>query len=222
MKIVIFGVGDIAKLACHYFRTDSNYEPIAFTVDSDFLKEETFEGLPVVSWEEIEGHYKPETVGLFIAVSYAKVNDLRRNRYLDALRRGYKCVSYVSSRATVLNGGEVAGAIGSNCFILENNTIQPFSKIGNNVTLWSGNHVGHDSVIQDHTFVASHVVISGNVTVGESCFLGVNSTLRNGITLGARTVLGAGALLMESTEEESVYTTPAAEKRKIKSANVRL
>ena len=155
-------------------------------------------------------------------MSYAKVNDLRRNRYLDALRRGYKCVSYVSSRATVLNGGEVAGAIGSNCFILENNTIQPFSKIGNNVTLWSGNHVGHDSVIQDHTFVASHVVISGNVTVGESCFLGVNSTLRNGITLGARTVLGAGALLMESTEEESVYTTPAAEKRKIKSANVRL
>jgi len=31
--------------------------------------------------------------------------------------------------------------------------------IGNNVTLWSGNHIGHDAMIDDHGFITSHVVI---------------------------------------------------------------
>ena len=50
---------------------------------------------------------------------------------------------------------------GDNCFILEDNTVQPFVTIGNNVTLWSGNHIGHDSVIEDDCFISSHVVVSG-------------------------------------------------------------
>ena len=36
-------------------------------------------------------------------------------------------------------------------------------RIGNDVVLWSGNHIGHDSTIGDHCFIASHVVVSGNV-----------------------------------------------------------
>jgi hypothetical protein len=48
-----------------------------------------------------------------------------------------------------------------NAFILEDNTIQPFVRIGPNVTLWSGNHIGHHSTVEDHVFIASHVVVSG-------------------------------------------------------------
>jgi acetyltransferase-like isoleucine patch superfamily enzyme len=95
--------------------------------------------------------------------------------------------------------------VGENCFILEDNTIQPFVRIGNDVTLWSGNHVGHDSVIEDHCFVSSHVVIAGRVRIGPYCFLGVNATLRNGITIAPRTLVGAGAVVMRDTEEDSVH-----------------
>ena len=31
--------------------------------------------------------------------------------------------------------------------------------------LWSGNHIGHHTTIDDHCFITSHVVISGNVNV---------------------------------------------------------
>ena len=56
-------------------------------------------------------------------------------------------------------------------------------KIGNNVVLWSGNHIGHNTVIRDNCFIASHVVISGFCEIGENCFLGVNSTVINNITI---------------------------------------
>ena len=101
---------------------------------------------------------------MFVALSYAKLNAVRKEKYLAAKALGYRLASYVSPRATVLNDGR----IGDNCFILEDNTIQPFVTIGNNVTLWSGNHIGHHSTIRDHCFIASHVVVSGGVEIGES------------------------------------------------------
>ena len=41
----------------------------------------------------------------------------------------------------------------------------------------------HGSAIGDHAFLTSHVVVSGHVTIGPYSFLGVNSTLRDGIAL---------------------------------------
>ena len=48
--------------------------------------------------------------------------------------------------------------IGENTFIFEANVVQPGVTVGDNVVLWSGNHIGHDSVIEDHCFIASHAV----------------------------------------------------------------
>jgi UDP-3-O-[3-hydroxymyristoyl] glucosamine N-acyltransferase len=110
----------------------------------------------------------------------------------------------VSSKCTFLS----EHSVGDNCFILEDNTIQPFVKIGNNVTLWSGNHIGHDATIEDHCFLASQIVVSGRVRIGESCFIGVNATLRNSITIAPRTLIGAGAVIMKDTEEGGVYLAP--------------
>jgi UDP-3-O-[3-hydroxymyristoyl] glucosamine N-acyltransferase len=87
--------------------------------------------------------------------------------------------------------------IGEHCFIFEDNTVQPFVKVGNNVVLWSGNHIGHHSTIHDHNFISSHVVISGFVDVGESCFMGVNSTIGNNVNIGRDCLIGAGAIIVK-------------------------
>src|SRR5690606_19889470 len=125
--LVIFGSGDIAQLAHYYFSTDSNYEVVAFTVDSHYIKESLFCGLPVVAFEDVCRYYPPESNDFFVALSYSKLNALRKEKFLAAKERGYKLVSFISSRATVLNNGQ----IGENCFIFEDNTIQPFVRIGN-------------------------------------------------------------------------------------------
>lgn len=216
-QLVIFGSGEIAQLAHFYFSTDSEYEVAAFTVDESFIQENTLFGLPVVAFEEVASKYPPEKYDFFAALSYSKLNAVRKEKYLAAKALGYKLASFVSSRATVLNEGR----IGENCFIFEDNTIQPFVTIGNNVTLWSGNHIGHHSVVRDHTFIASHVVVSGGVDIGEQCFIGVNATLRDHIKVGDRCVIGAGALLLESAESEGVYIGTKTERAKIPSTGLK-
>lgn len=204
MKLVVFGTGDIARLAHVYFTTDSTYEVVAFTVDRAYCDDKRFRDLPLVPFDEIDGTYPPQSHAMFIAVSYAQMNKLRAQKYREAKGMGYVLASYVSSKCTFLS----EHSVGDNCFILEDNTIQPFVKIGSNVTLWSGNHIGHDATIEDHCFLASQIVVSGRVRIGESCFIGVNATLRNSITVAPRTLIGAGAVIMKDTEEGGVYLAP--------------
>lgn len=203
--VVIFGLGDIGQLAHYYFDRDSDREVVGFCVDREYVTSEEFCGLPVVAFDEIAERFPPRDHDMFVALSYSKLNALRREKYKATRALGYKLASYVSSHATVLNDGR----IGDNCFILEDNTIQPFVTIGNNVTLWSGNHIGHHSTIKDHCFIASHVVISGGVVIEESCFIGVNATLRDHITISETCVLGAGTLILRDAEPEGLYVGAA-------------
>ena len=87
---------------------------------------------------------------------------------------------------------------GDNCFILEDNTIQPFVRIGNNVTLWRATT---SATTRRSAITASspRTSWSRHCTIGESCFIGVNATLRNSITIADRTLIGAGAVVMGDT-----------------------
>jgi sugar O-acyltransferase (sialic acid O-acetyltransferase NeuD family) len=202
-QLVIFGAGDIARLAHHYFTTDSPHRVVAFTVDREYKTDDTFLGLPLCAADEVVARYPPGDFQMFVAMSYSRMNHVRAAKYGEMKGAGYQLESYVSSRCTYL-----AEPPGDNCFILEDNTIQPFVTIGNDVTLWSGNHIGHDVTIDDHCFITSHVVISGNVTIGRRCFLGVNATVRDGIEIAEGCVIGAGALVMRSTSPNEVYIAP--------------
>jgi sugar O-acyltransferase (sialic acid O-acetyltransferase NeuD family) len=207
-NLVVFGAGDIARLAHFYFSTDSEHDVVGFAVDSAYRTSDEFQGLPLVAVEELRERFSPTNVKMFVALSYAKMNRLRAEKYAEMKALGYELVSYVSSRCSYLSQFPP----GDNCFILEDNTVQPFVTIGNDVTLWSGNHIGHDSTIGDHCFISSHVVVSGHVSVGPSCFIGVNATLRNSISIGERTLIGAGAAIMKNTPPGSVYPGPRAER----------
>lgn len=215
--LVLFGAGDIAEIAHFYFTNDSAFEVRAFTVDREFVGETTFHGLPVVPFDELPAAFAPDDCDLFVAMSYAGLNSVRASKCDAAKQLGYHLPSYVSSRATIWPGF----APGENCFILEDNTIQPFVRIGRDVTLWSGNHIGHHSVIGDHCFVSSHVVVSGGVSIGDYSFIGVNATIRDHVRIGRNNVIGAGALILRDTGDFEVYTQAGAELSKVPSNRLR-
>jgi sugar O-acyltransferase (sialic acid O-acetyltransferase NeuD family) len=215
--VVIFGTRDFASLAHFYLKSDSPHRVVGFTVHREYLPESgEFEGLPVVPFEELESRFPPNAVSAFAPLSHRRMNRLREEVYRDLKGRGYPLISYVSSRATYFPGTP----IGENCFVLEDNTIQPFVSIGNNVVLWSGNHIGHHSVVHDHVFVTSHVVVSGHCVVGSYSFLGVNATLKDGVTLGEGTLVGMGALVARNTEPWTLYKADATRVSKVSSADI--
>jgi sugar O-acyltransferase (sialic acid O-acetyltransferase NeuD family) len=217
-KLVIFGTRQIAEVLAWYFVHDSDYEVVAYTVDAAYLGETRFQGAPVVPFEELPQAFPPEDHTLFVALSYAKMNDIRAAKYAAAKAAGYRLASHVSPRASAWAGLP----LGDNSFIMEHNVVQPFSRIGSNTILWAGNHIGHHATIGDHCFLASHIVVSGAVHIGDHCFIGVNATLRDGINVAQRCLIGAGALIMADTQPEQVFVAQPTPAAKVPSSRVRL
>src|SRR3546814_4330485 len=104
---------------------------------------------PVVAFEDLADRYPAAGHHAFVALGYSRINGLRMEKYHTVKEMGFRMASYVSPRATVFPNVE----LGDNVFLLEDNTVQPFVTIGSNVTLWSGNHIGHHSRIDDHCFI---------------------------------------------------------------------
>lgn len=215
-KVIIFGIQDYAELAHYYLTNDSGHDVVAFSVNEAYLPAGgTFCGLPVVPFENIEEKYPTDKFSFFAPMSPKKMNTLREKVYNDIKAKGYTLISYISSKATVFNN-----KIGDNCFILEDNTLQPFTDIGNNVVLWSGNHIGHHGKIEDHVTFTSHVVLSGHCLVKKFCFLGVNATVRDGVTLAEGTLVAMDASITRNTEEWGVYKGSPAKKGEILSKDL--
>ncbi len=216
-KVVVFGVQDYAELAWYYITTDSSYEVVAFSVHSSYLPPtRAFCNLPVVAFEDVEAVYPPSDFLFFAPMSPKSMNGVRARIFEEIKAKGYRFASYVSSRAT-----RFENQIGANCFILEDNTLQPFTTIGDNVVLWSGNHIGHHGTIGNHVTFTSHVVMSGHCLIKDFCFFGVNATLKDGLTVEEGTLVGMHSSIIRDTEPWGVYVgSPAKRKEGVRSTNV--
>lgn len=205
-KIVVFGTSETAQIANYYFDTDSNYEVVAFSDNTANIIQNLFISKPVAAFENVITLYPNAAYKMFASFSYQQMNELRDTKYLVAKSNGYSLISSVSSHYFFLS----KYPFGNYCSTLENNTIQPFVKIGNNVVLWSGNHIGHHSVIKDHNYISSQIVVSDHCTIDSYNYMGVNTTLAHQVTVATETLLENGVVISKNRETSKDYIPPAS------------
>jgi sugar O-acyltransferase (sialic acid O-acetyltransferase NeuD family) len=210
---VIFGCGDFAEIAHLYFE-EAGREVAAFTMDSPDRTE--LHGRPVVPFEAAVSKYPASDFDLFVAIGYRRLNEGRASVFHRCEALGYTLASFISPRAFL----HATAKIGRNVFVFEDNVVQPYVALGDDVILWSGNHIGHHSVVEDHCFIASHAVISGRVTLGHHSFVGVNATITDHVTVGAHNLIGAGALISGDTPEGAVYRPPVLKPSRVPSSRL--
>jgi len=214
-KVVIFGAGKIADELFHYLTYDSPHEVVAFTVDAAFLTTKELWGKPVVPFEEVTRLYPPGEHEMFVAVGYQDLNRFRAKKCEEAKAKGYRLISYISSKAS--NFGKVE--VGENTLVLENAVIQPCSRVGSNVFIWSGNHVGHHATLGDHIYLSGQCIIGGGAVVESFCYFGVNATIGHEVHVGEESFLGAGTLITKNVAPKSVYIEPETPKFRLDSAS---
>ena len=199
-RLVVFGSQEMARLVRFYFEQDSIYDVVGFTVDDAHADSADIDGLPLVPWSGVNSRFPAGDHEMFVALSYQGLNQLRAEKFSQAKAAGYRLASYVCSKSVTWPDL----VIGENCLVLENQTVQPTCRLGDNVYLWSGNHIGHGSVIEDHVYLASHIVVSGHCRIGTRSFLGVNATLRDFITIGADCFIAMDASVTQDMAPGSV------------------
>ena len=103
-------------------------------------------------------------------------------------------------------------SIGKNVAIFPNVTVMANATIGNHVFIASKCNIGHGSKIGDYVLMSALVAIPGNVIVEEGCWIGLNASIRDGITIGKWSLVGMGSVVIKDVEP---YTIVAGNPAKV-------
>ncbi|MDR1378934.1 MAG: NeuD/PglB/VioB family sugar acetyltransferase [Synergistaceae bacterium] len=66
-----------------------------------------------------------------------------------------------------------------------------------------GSQVGHDSVLGDFCSVMPHADVSGNVTVGERTLIGAGAKILQGLSIGSDVMVGIGSVVLKNVSDHS-------------------
>ncbi len=160
--------------------------------------------------EQFMRSYRKKTP-LVLALDDPDLKSRLANIYLE---RGFVFTNLISSHATIFSPlPENAGLIVQNEVYLSKDV-----KIGRFVKLNVGSKVFHDSRVGDFSTFAPGAIALGHTTVGECCYLGCNSVIRNKISIADNTTIGfASAVTKEIPEHPGrhIYFGNPARRRKI-------
>lgn len=199
-------------MAHYFFDCDSEYQPTAFTVDSEFLDQKSFQGLPVVPYEEVEERYPPDEFEMFLALGLRDVNQMRKAKTEEAEAKGYQLASYVSSRALL----HPDLSVGPHTWIMEGAHIHPFVTIGRGTIIWSRSTIGFKSTIGEYCWVSGGLC-GESVVVGDCTFIGLGATVASFASVGKSNVIGAGAVIQKDTKDFEIFKGPHSKPSRVPS-----
>ena len=204
---MIFGTADLAQRIFYYLK-NSEDEVVAFSANKSNIESDKLLGLPVVGFENVEKEYPPEEFSMFIALAYSEMNKKRRKFFDEAKNKGYELYSYIHPSTKIWDEFEM----GENCFILAENIIQPFVKIGDNVLIGSNNLISHNTIIEDNCFLTSNITLGGHITIGANSFVGLSATINQRVKIGEECIIGAGTLITKDVNDKEVYAENSSKK----------
>ncbi|MHA1285163.1 MAG: acetyltransferase [Promethearchaeota archaeon] len=106
--------------------------------------------------------------------------------------------------------------IGEGSVVFAGSVIQPGTKIGRHVIINTSASADHDNVIDDFVQLCPGVHLSGLVHIKEGVFMGTNSTVIQGKTVGEWTIVGSGAVIIEDQPPYSIVVGVPAKVKKMR------
>jgi sugar O-acyltransferase (sialic acid O-acetyltransferase NeuD family) len=182
-KLAIYGFGGHAREVAAQIN-----KPIDFFVDDEYLNEHTH---PISA-------FNPKTHLMMVAVS----NSHDRFSMAQRLPKSTRFFSFIHPSAQVFSKNIQIGAgsfIGANCILTTE------IQIGDHALLNRGNQIGHDAVIGDFFSAMPGAIVSGNVTIGDRCFLGTLSSINEKLSLCNDAIIGAQAAVVKPIRRPGTY-----------------
>jgi sugar O-acyltransferase (sialic acid O-acetyltransferase NeuD family) len=119
-----------------------------------------------------------------------------RERMLIEIREPF--ATLIHPHSTVL------GKINPGCVISPGAVIAPNAYLQEHVLVNYNAAVGHDTCIGSLSVIGPGAAIGGWVQIGESVYIGAGSLIREKLTIGARAIIGMGAVVTKDVPEGMV------------------
>ncbi len=198
-KFVIYGDTHFAEELYQIITLEGLDQVIAFTNNKDYMTRTSLQGLRVIPFDGLKASLN-DSFELLLAFGYSKMNKIREKVYNECREIGMKVGKYVSTRAICY-----ADSIGEGSLIWPNAYIGPGVVIGHCNIIHAGCICSHDNRVGDFNFFAPGSVLGGYACVENYCFVGMNSTIHNGVYLKDLTIIGSAANMLHSSEENRCY-----------------
>lgn len=198
-NIVIFGVGDFARLLKYYIDIDDEREVAAFTVNQEYIKENVFCDRPVVAFETLTEQYPAEKYEILIAIGNSKMNQVREKIFKECKAMGYHIASYIHSSCSIHSDDRGEGNI-----LLENCLVYPYSKIGDGNLMWDHVLISHDCQVGNFNTFSSYADLCGYVKIGNNGYFGKHCILNDFMEVADYTLVGAAAYAKKNTKPYDV------------------
>jgi sugar O-acyltransferase (sialic acid O-acetyltransferase NeuD family) len=198
-RLAVIGSGDLGQLIAYHARVDQGLDVVGFFDDLD-ARTQTPGGKLLGRIDAcLQAHERGEFECIALGIGYRHPK-LRASLFAD-LTRVVPAATLVHSSCFV----DPSVRLGPGVVVLPGCVLDKGVVVEDNVLLNTGCCVAHDSRIGRHSFLGPRVALAGFVTVGASCFLGVNSTVIDRINVCAEVQTGGGAVVIEDITTPGLY-----------------
>jgi len=205
-RILVIGGADQGRQVIDAVSTRSEHEVVG-VLDGALAVGTDVAGVPVVgSTDDVKQSVHALGVdGFVVAIG----DNFTRGAVLDAVARA--CPEIVA--VTVVHAAAVVArdaVVGGGSILLAGSVIGNGSVVGRGVLFGTLSSIDHDCVLDDVVSLAPGAHTAGSVRIGRASALGVGASVIHRVTIGADTVVGAGAVVLTDLPDRVVaYGTPA-------------
>lgn len=155
-------------------------------------------GIPVVG-PLVDAGKRPETLLVCIGPSLGRRSVVRRLSEFGVADDRFD--TYVARSARIGRSSVVApGSI-----LLDSVVVTADAAIGRHVVVMPNCTITHDDILEDFATLAAGVCLGGTVRISEAAYLGMNASVRQGLTIGAESTVGMGAVVLHDVPDEATW-----------------
>jgi len=93
--------------------------------------------------------------------------------------------------------------IGINVLIMAGVVITSNAIIGSHICILPNTVIHHDVKVDDWALIGSNVTIAGNTIIEKNSYIGSGSSIKNGLRIGSKALIGLGSNVVKNVENSS-------------------
>lgn len=195
-KLIIIGAGGHGRVVADCAFTTGKYQEIAF-LDDCYPQRKENAIWPIIGKVSEFGQYLNEAV---FVVAFGN-NKLRQTIQSQLKSTNATIVSVIHPHSVI----STRATIGLGSVVCANTTINIGANVGEGCIINTGSTIEHDCVIGEFVHISPNAALAGGITIGDLSWLGINSTIIECLTIAPNTQIGAGAVVINNTEKNSLY-----------------
>jgi len=143
-----------------------------------------------------------------LSIAIAIADPAIKKKVHQQIRNSY--VSFPTLMHPRFEQGALTNTVGEGCILTSGSIMTTNVNIRDFVIINLLTTIGHDVTVGAYSSIMPNCSISGNVSIGEGCFLGAGAKVLQNITLGDLSIVGAGAVVTKSVSPgKTVVGLPA-------------